>query len=194
MIYKRSDLPPPEPRTQGRPPKGAEEADQLAMLYAGLYLREWKAPRVALHLLYVSAQLQTARERYYAGLPDASDRALLLLRRWFALYCGERAVQNALALGRGGDLRLARVAARILVHRLDHPDLTRMEEAATIGQELGLSLDASAHRRAVDAMFAAMRRYGPDLLRNLAWKTAEHWRYYETKYGVRPDSPTRQCI
>lgn len=175
---------PSEPRAQGRPPKGADDAERLAELLAGLYLREWKAPPLDLRVLYTSAQLQIARERYFAGLPGASDRAILLLRRWFARYCGERAVQNALALGRGGELRQARVAARILAYRLDHPDLTRAEEAAVIGRELGLALDASAHRRAVDAMFAALRRYGPALLRDLAWKAPERWRHYEVRYGV----------
>lgn len=125
MKYGRADPPPPEPRAQGRPPKGADGAERLVELYAGLYLREWKAPPHDLAPLYASAQLRLARERYFAGLPDATDRALLLLRRWLARYCGERAVRNALALGRGGDLRLARVAARILEHRLDRPDLTR---------------------------------------------------------------------
>ena len=188
VVYGRSDPAPPEPRAQGRPPKGEDDAGRLAEVYASLYLREWKAAPVDLRVLYGSPQLQTARERYFAGLPDATDRAILLLRRWFALYCGERAVRNALALGRGGDLRLARVAARILVHRLHHPDLTRAEEAAAIGRELGLPLDASAHRRAVDAMFACARRYGPDLLRDLAWKTPERWQLYEARYGVEPAS------
>lgn len=187
MSYRRADPAPPEPRTQGRPPRGADDAERLAALYAGLYLREWKAPALDLGPLYASAQLQIARERYFAGLPDATDRAVLLLRRWLARYCGERAERNALALGRGGALRQARVAARILEHRLDQPDLTRLEEAASIGRDLGLALDASAHRRAVDAMFAALRRYGPDLLRDLAWRTPERWRHYEARYGVARD-------
>ena len=186
MRYTRADPPPPEPRTQGRPPKGADDAERLTRLYASLYLREWKAPPLDLHPLYASAQLQLAREHYFTGLPDATDRALLLLRRWLARYCGERAVRHALALGRGGELRQARVAARLLAHRLEHPDLTRAEEAARVGRELGLCLDASAHRRAVDAMFAALRRYGPDLLRDLAWTTPERWQHYAARYGVEP--------
>ena len=95
-------------------------------------------------------------------------------------------MRHALALGRGGELRQARVAARLLAHRLEHPDLTRAEEAARVGRELGLCLDASAHRRAVDAMFAALRRYGPDLLRDLAWTTPERWQHYAARYGVEP--------
>ncbi len=158
-VYPRRPAP-SGPRTQGRSPKGANNVERPAELYAGLYLREWRVPPLDLGLLYGSAQLQIARERYFAGFPDATDRAILLLRRWLARYCGEWSVQNALALGRGDDLRLTRVAARILEHRLGHPDLTRLEEAANIGRELGLALDASAHRRAADAMFAALRRYG----------------------------------
>src|SRR5215210_2490031 len=96
MAYGRRDPAPPEPRAQGRPPKGEDDAGRLAEIYASLYLREWKAAPVDLRALYGSPQLQTARERYFAGLPDATDRAILLLRRWFALYCGERAVRNAL--------------------------------------------------------------------------------------------------
>ena len=97
MRYTRADPPPPEPRTQGRPPRGADDAERLARLYASLYLREWKAPPLDLHPLY-----------------------------------------------------------------------------------------ASAHRRAVDAMFAALRRYGPDLLRDLAWTTPERWQHYAARYGVEP--------
>lgn len=36
-------------------------------------------------------------------------------------------------------------------------------------------------------MFAALRCYGPDLLRDLAWKTPERWRHYEARYGVERD-------
>lgn len=154
------------------------------MIFATFYLREWKAPAIDLRPLYDSPQLQLARERHFAGLPDATERALLLLRLWLARYCGDRAEQNVLTLGRGGDLRRARVAARIMVQRLRHPDLTRQEEAVTVGRALGLALDISAHRRAVDAMFDALRRYGPDLLRDLAWKTPERWRHYEARYGL----------
>ncbi len=35
--------------------------------------------------------------------------------------------------------------------------------------------------------------FGPELLRNLAWKTPERWRYYESRYGrdreLPPDEP-----
>lgn len=79
--------------------------------------------------------------------------------------------------------------ARILVHRLDHPDLTRAEEAAAVGRALGLRLDPSAHRRAVDAMFDAMRRYGPELLRDLAWRSPERWHRYELRYGLGQRAP-----
>ncbi len=171
-------------RAQGRPPKGADDAERLAMICAGLYLREWKAAGLDLRPLYASPQLHAVAGRYFAGYPDAADRALLLLRHWLARHCGERAVGHALALGRGGALRQARVAARLLTHRLDHPELTRAEEAAAVGRELGLCLDASAHRRAVDAMLAAARRYGPELLRDLAWTAYARWRYYEARYGV----------
>lgn len=186
-VYGRADPPPAEPRAQGRPPRGADDADQLVAAFADLYLREWKAPARDLRPLYDSPQLRLARERHFAGLPDATERALLLLRRWLARYCGDRAEQNALALGRGGDLRQARVAARILIQRLRRPDLTRQEEAAAVGRALGLGLDISAHRRAVDAMFDALRRYGPDLLRDLAWTTPERWRHYEARYGIGRD-------
>lgn len=183
----RRDPTPPEPRTQGRPPRGADDAEGLVEIFCGLYRREWKAPALDLRPLYDAPQLQLARDRHFAGLPDATERALLLLRRWLARYCGDRAEQNALALGRGGDLRLARVAARILVQRLRRPDLTRQEEAAAVGRALGLALDISAHRRATDTMFDALRRYGPDLLRDLAWKTPERWQHYEARYGLGGD-------
>jgi hypothetical protein len=190
MVYLRTDPTPSRPRPRGRPPRGADDAEDLASLCASLYLREWKAAARDLRPLYSSVQLATARERHYLGLPDAAERALLLLRRWLARYCGERAVQHAIALGRGGELRLARVAARILEYRLDHPELTRSEEAAAIGRDLGLGLDASAHRRAVDAMFAALRRYGPELMRDLARKASERWQYYEARYGIQPGEPS----
>ena len=135
MQRTRTDAP-REPRRQGRPPKGEDDADALAETYASLYLREWKAKGLDVQLLYRSTQLRTARERYYGGEPDGTDKAVLLLRRWCALYCGERAIQNALALGRGNELRVARVAARILEYRLYHPDLTRQEEAEIVGKEL----------------------------------------------------------
>jgi hypothetical protein len=184
VVYGRAASPPPEPRAQGRPPRGGGDAEGLVALYADLYLREWKAPSRDLRPLYDSPQLRLARERHFAGLPDATERALLLLRWWLARYCGDRAEQNALALGRGGDLRQARAAARILIQRLRRPDLTRQEEAAAVGRRLGRALDISAHRRAVDAMFDALRRYGPDLLRDLAWTTPERWRHYEARYGI----------
>ena len=183
-LYGRADLPPAEPRAQGRPPRGADDAEQLVALCAELYLREWKAPTRDLRPLYDAPQLRLARERHFAGRPDATERALLLLRWWLARYCGDRAERNALALGRGGDLRQARVAGHILVQRLRRPDLTRQEEAAVVGRALGLAIDISAHRRAVDAMFDALRRYGPDLLRDLAWTTSEHWQHYEECYGI----------
>lgn len=184
--------PPREPRRQGRPPKGEDAADELAEIYANLYLREWKAKAFDVQLLYRSAQLRSARERAYIGEPDATDKAVLLLRRRCALYCGERAIQNALAMGKGNELRMARVAARILEFRLYHPDLTRLEEAEIVGKELGVSLDPSAHRRSVDAMLAYVRRYGPILLRDLAWRASETWQYYETRYGVRPRTVLRR--
>ena len=177
----------PAPGIQGRPPRGAADVERLVDLLASLYLRDWKAPPLDLGLLYGSAQLQTVRERYFANHPDATDRAILLLRQWFARHCGERAVQHALALGRGGELRQARIAAHVLIHRLAHPDLTRAEEAVAVGQALEIALDASAHRRTVDAMFAAMRRHGPELLRDLAWKTPERWQHYEARYGIKAD-------
>ncbi len=189
-VYGRAASPPPEPRAQGRPPRGADDAEDLVEVFVGLYRREWKAPALDLRPLYDSPQLLLAQERYFAGLPDATERALILLRRWLARYCGDRAEQNALALGRGSDLRQARVASRILMQRLRRPDLTRLEEAVVVGRALGLALDASAHRRAVDAMFASLRRYGPDLLRDLAWKTPERWRQYEARYGVAADDPS----
>lgn len=183
-LYGRADLPPAEPRTQGRPPRGADDAEQLVALFADLYLREWKVPCRDLRPLYDAPQLRLARERHFAGLPDATEQAFLLLRWWLARYCGERAERNALVLGRGGDLRQARVAAHILTKRLRRPDLTRQEEAVAVGRALGLAIDSSAHRRAVDAMFDALQRYGPDLLRDLAWTTPERWRHYEECYGV----------
>ncbi len=182
--YGRAAPPPPEPRTQGRPPRGADDAEAQVELFCSLYLREWKVPSCDLRPLYDAPQLRLTRERHFAGLPDATERALLLLRWWLARYCGERAERNALVLGRGGDLRQARVACRILIQRLRRPDLTRQEEAVAVGRSLGLALDSSAHRRAVDAMFDALRRYGPDLLRDLAWTTPERWRHYEECYGV----------
>lgn len=186
MSTTRRDVPPREPRRPGRPPKGEDDAEALAEMLATLYLREWKAKPLDLRRLYRAPQVRTARERYYPGQPDGTDRAVLLLRRWCARYCGERAVQQALAMGRGGQLRVARIAARILEYRLEHPDLTRLEEADSVGRELGLILDPSAHRRAVEAMLAAVRRYGPELFRELAWTNGETWRRYETRYAVEP--------
>lgn len=188
-MVRAQTVPPHGQRPQGRPPRGADEASMLAAICAALYLREWKTTELDLHSLYASPQLRAIVERYFTGAPDAADRGLLLLRRWFARHCGERAVGHALALGRGGALRQARVAARILVHRLDHPDLTRTEEAAAVGHALGLHLDPSAHRRAVDTMFDAMRRHGPELLRDLAWKSPERWGHYEARYGLDPAPP-----
>jgi hypothetical protein len=163
------------------------------MICADLYLREWKASDVNLALLYEAPQLLLAKERYYAGERDATEKAILLLRRWVARYCGDRAMQNALALGRGSGFRLAKIAMRVLTYRLDHPDLTRAEEAEAIGQELGIWLDQSAHRRAVDTMLSSLERYGPDLFVDLAWKTPEKWQQYEAKYGILPvPSPASQ--
>ncbi len=34
-----------------------------------------------------------------------------------------------------------------------------------------------------------MRRHGPELLRDLAWKSPERWGHYEARYGIDPASP-----
>ncbi len=188
MPYSRTDPTPILSRGKGRPPKGREHVGTLNEILKSIYLREWKTDHLDLGILYRSPQLSLVVERHFAGEHDATEKAVLVLRHWFARYCGERAVQNALALGRGRDVRLARLAAWLLVFRLEHPELTRKEEAEALEREFGLPINASAHRRAVDTMFASIHRYGADLLSDLASKNPEKWEYYELQYGVWPSS------